>query len=150
MIYTGYNRLENWSFNQLMIREWGTVTELSPDTPPLFIGPLTQDAFVFYSPRTIQPVTDPYLGLKRVYSRLRTFYDNKPDSNYISVFHLFANSPSKILMEGVESVIDLHLGISDHVSSGHISERDHYSQIESDRVKSVGTRFMWAGGSPQI
>lgn len=144
-IYYGYNRLENWLFDQAMSRDYGSQFSLPTFVP---ISPSTT-RHIFDS-RVSSSSETSYAGLRKFGSLIRSFWDNRPDSNYISVLHLFANSPSKIVMEGVEELIDYQFVIADKISSGDLSGVDQYSQVERDRVDSIGTKFVYSPGGFQI
>ncbi len=92
--------------------------------------------------------TDPFGELKKFGSMIRDAWDNRPDSpRWMNPLNF---TPAKAAFEGVEELISLQFRIGEKIASGDLSEADLYSQVERERIESVGTDLMWAGGSPQI
>ena len=87
--------------------------------------------------------SDPYSDLKKFGSLIRDAWDNRPDSNYVS---LFRGSPAKVVVEGAEELIDLQFQIADKISSGDLAGAEQYSQIERERVESLGFKPLWTPG----
>tara|TARA_B100001250_G_scaffold251550_1_gene216238 strand:+ start:2601 stop:3008 length:408 start_codon:yes stop_codon:yes gene_type:complete len=96
--------------------------------------------------RDLPKLEDPYGELKKFGSMIRDAWDNRPDSP------AWAKSftPAKGAIEGAEELISLQFRAGEKIASGDLAGAEQYSQVERERVESLGFKPTWSPGGLQV
>jgi len=90
--------------------------------------------------------TDPYGELKKFGSLIRDAWDNRPDSPK----WFKSAAPVSGAVEAAEELISLQFRAAEKIASGDLAEAEQYSQIERERVESLGFKPIWTPGGFEV
>jgi len=90
--------------------------------------------------------TDPYGDLKKFGSLIRDAWDNRPDSPK----WFKSASPIAGAVEAAEELISLQFRAAEKIASGDLAGAEQYSQVERERVESLGFKPLWTPGGIQV
>ena len=89
-----------------------------------------------------------YSKLRRVGNLIYQAWEERPDSpKWMSHPALI---PAKVAIEVGEEIIDAQFEAARAISQGEVRGKDQYGLIEKERVKSLGTKFIYSPGGFQI
>ena len=72
-------------------------------------------------------------------------WQNRPE-----VKSWWSNTPFGLIANTIDEIINLQIEALDHIRHGGAVNKNLYTDVERDRVDSIGVDIFWAGGSPII